>query len=101
MSEQLPGQMTVEEYLNIINGTEDFSKNMNKPEFDPVIEYALRGTGFVSGKKRVAKFFCKNSSKKERAKFLKDEYGVGGFGIPGNESNTIKGGSHNAKRKCN
>lgn len=32
MSEQLPGQMTVEEYLRSLSEPEDFSKYMNKPE---------------------------------------------------------------------
>ena len=41
------------------------------------------GTSFENGKKRVYEFFRTNLSKKERAKFLKDEYGIGGGGSTG------------------
>lgn len=97
MSEQLPGQITVDEYLRSISEPEDFSKYMNKPELDPVREYALIGSAFQGGNKRIVKFFLENRSEKARAEFLKNEYGVGGFGFTGSKENTITGGSYNSK----
>ena len=38
----------------------------------------LKGSGFVRGKLRIYDFFKKTHSSKERADFLKDEYGIGG-----------------------
>ena len=75
------GQITIGEWIN-------------PKEFDPVKEYAIKGTGFQNGKNRVVEFFKTNNSPKERVNFLKGEYGIGGFGMPGEEPNTIKGGDH-------
>lgn len=41
----------------------------------------LRGSGFRGGKDRIREFFARNSSRKEQADFLKNEYGVGGWGM--------------------
>lgn len=50
------------------------------------------GTGIEEGKKRVYEFFRKNLSNTERAKFLKDEYGIGGYGETGyNQDHDAKG----------
>ena len=50
------------------------------------------GTGIEEGKKRVYEFFRKNLSNAERAKFLKDEYGIGGYGGSGyNQDHDSKG----------
>lgn len=52
----------------------------------------LNGTGIEEGKKRVYEFFRKNLSNAERAKFLKDEYGIGGYGGSGyNQDHDSKG----------
>lgn len=52
----------------------------------------LNGTGIEEGKKRVYEFFRKNLSNTERAKFLKDEYGIGGYGGSGyNQDHDSKG----------
>lgn len=37
------------------------------------------GSGFQDGKQRIYEFFIKNSDLKERTKFLKKEYGIGGY----------------------
>lgn len=50
--------------------------------FNPLEALALRGTGFVDGMSRVHKYFSENHSMQDKAKFLKDEYGCGGFGSP-------------------
>ena len=80
------GQITIGQWIN-----------PKEKEFDPVKEYAIKGTGFQNGKNRVVEFFKTNNSLKERANFLKQEYGIGGFGIPGEEPNIIKGGDHCSK----
>ena len=36
------------------------------------------GSGFAHGKERIASFFQENHTPKERAEFLKNEYGIGG-----------------------
>ena len=46
------------------------------------------GSGFVNGKERIAAFFQENHTPKERAEFLKKEYGIGG------RSWTFLDGSH-------
>lgn len=51
-------------------------------EFDVLLEYAKHGSGFARGNERIFDFFNKCDDEKERIKFLKNEYGVGGFGSP-------------------
>ena len=46
------------------------------------------GSGFAQGKERIAPFFQENHTLKERAEFLKNEYGIGG------QSWTFLDGSH-------
>lgn len=90
-------QMTIAECLGLANGLDATLNHVQKPEFDPVIEYALLGSGFQNGKKRISEFFLKNNSKKDRECFLKTEYGTGGFGVARDEKNTITGGTYNSK----
>lgn len=59
----------------------DLIETENKP-FNPLEALALRGTGFVDGMKRVKAYFSENHTISEKAKFLKKEYGIGGFGSP-------------------
>ena len=51
-------------------------------KFNPIEALALHGTGFHDGMKRVLQYFSENHSIKEKASFLKKEYGIGGFGSP-------------------
>lgn len=61
----------------------DFIEDGTKNEFNPLESLALHGTGFVGGMNRVRDYFSmKPHSMKEKADFLKNEYGVGGFGSP-------------------
>ena len=50
--------------------------------FNPLEALALRGTGFRDGMKRVKGYFNENHTITDKAKFLKKEYGQGGFGSP-------------------
>lgn len=45
---------------------------------DEVLESLSRGSGVDRGKERITKFFKENHTLKEKANFLKDEYGIGG-----------------------
>lgn len=47
---------------------------------DEIDRLFIRGTGTESGKIRVYLYFQENSGLKERIKFLKNEYGSGGYG---------------------
>ena len=59
----------------------DLIETENK-SFNPLEALALRGTGFCNGMKRVKEYFSGNHTISEKAKFLKKEYGIGGFGSP-------------------
>lgn len=59
----------------------DLIENENKA-FNPLEQLALHGTGFVDGMKRVTEYFSENHTISKKAKFLKKEYGLGGFGSP-------------------
>lgn len=63
----------------------DLIETENKP-FNPLEALALHGTGFVDGMKRVKAYFSENHTISEKAKFLKKEYGIGGFGSPTKKS---------------
>ena len=39
--------------------------------FNPIEEFALRGSGFANGKKRIQNFFLSNNGISDRVKFLK------------------------------
>lgn len=59
----------------------DLIETENEP-FNPLEALALRGTGFVDGMKRVKAYFSENHTISGKAKFLKKECGIGGFGSP-------------------
>ena len=65
--------------------------------FNPIEEFAKHGSGFVNGKKRIIDFFAENENLTDRANFLKNEYGVGGFGIPCDKTFIVHGGNSDAK----
>ena len=55
-----------------------------KTKQDIANEYAMQilmkfGTGFVESKFRIAEYFAEGHTKQEKAKFLSDEYGWGGY----------------------
>ena len=57
--------------------------------FDAVLR---RGSGVAGGKERIAQYFEAVRSPKERAAFLKQEYGIGGMGFLGlTEDHDAKG----------
>lgn len=53
-----------------------------KESFNPLEALALHGSGFHGGMNRIYVYFMENHSMKEKARFLKNEYGIGGFGCP-------------------
>lgn len=60
------GQMSIFGYLRV-------------EKFNPLAALSLEGTGYENGKQRVLEFFSKARTDSEKAKFLKKEYGIGGF----------------------
>lgn len=46
---------------------------------DEVLSTLSRGSGIDKGKERITKFFKENHMLQEKANFLKDEYGIGGY----------------------
>lgn len=60
--------------------------------YNPIKDYAKHGSGFENGKYRIKKFFAENSNLNDRIKFLKKEYGVGGFGTPVEKPCCVHGG---------
>ena len=50
--------------------------------FNPLEALALHGSGFCGGMKRIYVYFMEGHSMKDKAMFLKKEYGIGGFGSP-------------------
>ena len=65
---QIEGQLTIFDFLGEV-------PILQNQKFNPLYEFAKRGSGFANGKKRICNFFLGNTNKKERAKFLKEEYG--------------------------
>ena len=74
-----------------------FLEPQERKEFNPIEEYAKHGSGFCGGKKRIFGFFKNNNSVTDRENFLKKEYGIGGFGIPCEESFVVHGGRSSGK----
>ena len=46
-----------------------------------ITKVILRGSGFENGKQRIIDYFSENHTAKEKAEFLKKEYGIGGSSI--------------------
>lgn len=67
-----------------------------KTVFNPIAVYAMRGSGFVNGKEQITKFFAENPRQLDRVKFLKKEYGVGGFGFWSNDPCVVHHGMYDA-----
>lgn len=65
--------------------------------YDALRIYLLRGTGFIDGKKRIREYFAAHDNIKDRAEFVKQEFGTGGFGMPCNEPYILYAGDHGAK----
>ena len=84
MKKQIEGQMTIFEFIL------DASVAKETQKFNPLREFAKRGSLTVGGKLRIRKKFAETSDKKERVSFLKKEYGIGGFGGLRTDKNTYQ-----------
>lgn len=84
MKKQIEGQMTIFEFIV------DASATKKTKEFDPLREFAKRGSLVVGGKIRIRNKFSETSDKKERVAFLKKEYGIGGYGGPRTDIDTYQ-----------
>lgn len=66
-------------------------------KFNPVSEYAMKGSLFANGKKRIIDYFSENKNQSDRIAFLKKEYGVGGFGFMTDKQCIVHDSMHDAK----
>lgn len=60
----------------------DEVQNTSDPVETYLKEAIMQGTGFSGGKDRVTKLYKESLTPKERAKRIKEEYGLGGAGWP-------------------
>ena len=58
---------------------------------DEIDAAMTRGSGFAGGKGRIYAFFMENHTDKEKVRFLKDEYGIGG------RSHALSGATHSGE----
>ena len=66
-------------------------------KFNPVSEYAMKGSLFANWKKRIIDYFSENKNQSDRIAFLKKEYGVGGFGFMTDKQCIVHDAMHDAK----
>lgn len=66
-------------------------------KFNPISEYAMKGSLYQDGKQRIFEYFLANKNKKDRIAFLKKEYGVGGFGFMTDKPCVVHDAMHDAK----
>lgn len=66
-------------------------------KFNPISEYAMKGSLSQGGKQRIFEYFLANKNKKDRITFLKEEYGIGGFGFMTDEPHVVHDARHDGK----
>lgn len=96
-------QRNLDQTLTRVNGLANsrlqFSAEQEKREQpkryitkDEIDQLLIRGSGVENGKNRIHAFFTQSHSTQEKVAFLKNEYGMGGFGRMGyNENHDAKG----------
>ena len=73
---QIEGQMSIFDFLKPV------------VEFKPLYELVKWGSLTAGGKERIKSYFASEMNKTKRVSFLKDEYGLCGYGCPPKESDT-------------
>ena len=73
------------EYSSEMTAVPDLARFITEDEIDHAID---RGSGVEGGKGRIYEYFTADHTGKEKAAFLKDEYGIGG------RSHAVSGASH-------
>ena len=68
----MDGQMTIDDFLAYLS---EGDTHITEEEIDAVL---CQGSGFCRGKMRIMAFYAAEPQNKERAHFLKEEYGIGG-----------------------
>lgn len=71
---QCEGQMSLFDAVEVQNSSDSVEAYLK--------EAIMHGTGFAGGKDRVTRLYKESLAPKERAKRIKEEYGVGGAGWP-------------------
>lgn len=67
-------------------------------KFNPVSEYAMKGSLSANGKKRIIDYFSENKNQSDRIAFLKKEYGTGGFAFMTDEQCVVHDAMYDAKQ---
>lgn len=67
------------EQLNIFSLMQPEPETDKPEKFHPIEEYIKHGSGTEDSRWRISDFFESNQNISERAEFLKEEYGTGGF----------------------
>ena len=73
------------EYSSEITAVPELARFITEDEIDHALD---RGSGVEGGKSRIYEYFTADHTGKEKAAFLKDEYGIGG------RSHAVSGASH-------
>ena len=73
------------EYSSEMNAVPELARFITEDEIDHALD---RGSGVEGGKGRIYEYFTADHTGKEKAAFLKDEYGIGG------RSHAVSGASH-------
>ena len=73
------------EYSSEMNAVPQLGRFITEDEIDHALD---RGSGVEGGKSRIYEYFTADHTGKEKAAFLKDEYGIGG------RSHAVSGASH-------
>ena len=63
------------------------SSHLGDVDADEIDQLLCRGSGVSQGKQRIYSYFSEDHTQADRIRFLKDEYGIGGFGYIGYNEN--------------
>ena len=74
---------TVYEQLSLLGEAEDEISSAFSVSQAEIDRDLIRGNSFSGGKLRIYAFFTENHTTKEKADFLKEEYGIGGYAVSG------------------
>lgn len=81
-------QITLDDYLRF---------NKSSTSFLAITEYAKKGSLMHGSKERILKAFNTLTTRGDKIKFLKNEYGIGGFGYRSDKPNVIHHANFDAK----
>jgi len=93
----MDGQFSIFDYMIKTEASKESIESIESKEWNPVEVYVKRGSGFRNGKERIQHYFNEHADMKEKAEFIKKEYGIGGFSFASDKPETVRSGSSDAK----